>query len=203
MNIIVLSNQQFLIEEMKKIDKYTIFYASSIEDVFDILTQHTITIFIHHLDYDEHFEKITNLLNDSYPTLKKIALRNTPNNIEGCSVLKMAYQGYMHSLSNQQILQDAIDTVSQNKVWVYPELMQFLISSIPLTQTKELKLLEQLSTKELEVLELVAQGHNNKKISTILDIAEVTVKKHISSLFKKLNQKDRLSLALFFKNNMK
>ena len=63
------------------------------------------------------------------------------------------------------------------------------------------KLLENLTIKELEVLELVSQGHNNAQIAKTLSLAEVTVKKHISSLFKKLEQKDRLSLALFFKNH--
>jgi len=203
MNIIVLTKQKFLIDELQKIDTAHIFVASTIEELFDLLHKNNITICIHHLDYSEDFKEITNLLNKSYPILKKIALRNTTNNIEGCSVLKMGYKGYMHSLSNKYILHDAITTVTQNKIWVYPELMQFLISAIPLTQTNESELLNQLSNKELEVLELVAQGHGNKKISNILDIAEVTVKKHISTLFKKLNQKDRLSLALFFKNNMK
>jgi DNA-binding NarL/FixJ family response regulator len=78
--------------------------------------------------------------------------------------------------------------------------MQFLISSIPLQENNKNKLLEKVSVKELEVLELVAQGLNNHDISQTLNLAEVTVKKHVSSLLKKLNQKDRLSLALFFKN---
>lgn len=78
--------------------------------------------------------------------------------------------------------------------------MEFLINSIPLNESNENNLLKKLSVKELEVLELVSQGLNNAKISKTLDIAEVTVKKHIGSLFKKLEVKDRLALALVFKN---
>ena len=79
--------------------------------------------------------------------------------------------------------------------------MQFLISSIPITNNKQNELIKDLTIKELEVLELVSQGLNNHDISHTLSIVDITVKKHISSLFKKLNVKDRLSLALIIKNN--
>ena len=83
---------------------------------------------------------------------------------------------------------------------MYPELMQFLISSVEVNDNKQNQLIDQLNTKELEVLELVSQGLSNAQIADILNIAQVTVKKHISSLFKKLDVKDRLSLALAYKN---
>ncbi|MCP4971810.1 MAG: helix-turn-helix transcriptional regulator [Arcobacter sp.] len=78
--------------------------------------------------------------------------------------------------------------------------MQFLISSVPLKETKKNELLDSLTIKELEVLELVSQGLNNSDIANILSLSKVSIKKYISSLFKKLDQKDRLSLALFCKN---
>ena len=61
------------------------------------------------------------------------------------------------------------------------------------------KNLDILTPKEMEVLNLVAKGYSNSKISKELDIAEVTVKKHIGSMFQKLDVKDRLSLALILK----
>jgi hypothetical protein len=53
--------------------------------------------------------------------------------------------------------------------------------------------------KEFEVLQLVSKGYSNAKIANELNIAEVTVKKHIGSMFEKLDVKDRLSLALILK----
>ena len=61
------------------------------------------------------------------------------------------------------------------------------------------KNLDILTPKEMEVLKLVSKGYSNSKISKELDIAEVTVKKHIGSMFQKLDVKDRLSLALILK----
>ncbi len=113
---------------------------------------------------------------------------------------KKGYKAYIHSISNIDILDSVISSVKMGNTWIYPELMQFLIQSIPLNENQKNKLLDKLTIKELEVIELVAEGLNNNQIAKTLDLAEVTVKKHISSLFKKLDVKDRLSLALTFKN---
>ena len=46
---------------------------------------------------------------------------------------------------------------------------------------------EDLSPRELEVLGLLAEGKPNKLIGAAMSIAEVTVKSHVQSVFKKLN----------------
>ncbi|MRN51646.1 hypothetical protein GJB61_01300 [Paenibacillus sp. LC-T2] len=51
--------------------------------------------------------------------------------------------------------------------------------------------MEQLSKRENEVLRLVAKGHGNREIAMKLFISEHTVKNHISSIFQKLDIKDR------------
>jgi DNA-binding NarL/FixJ family response regulator len=48
-----------------------------------------------------------------------------------------------------------------------------------------------LTSRELEVLRMVARGLGNKEIGTALSIAEVTVKLHVSHVLEKLNVKDR------------
>lgn len=48
-----------------------------------------------------------------------------------------------------------------------------------------------LSGREVEVLRMVAKGLGNKEIASALNIAEVTVKLHVSHVLEKLNVKDR------------
>ncbi len=200
MKIVLFSNTGFLINELKKSTIFTnINIVKTIDELYSLDINENI-IFLHHLDYDENYQNLFNIISELFDSYKLIVLRNNPNNIEGCSLLKHNVKAYMHAISNIHILEDAINAVINGNVWLYPELMQFLISSIPLQENNKNKLLEKVSVKELEVLELVAQGLNNHDISQTLNLAEVTVKKHVSSLLKKLNQKDRLSLALFFKN---
>jgi two-component system NarL family response regulator len=52
-----------------------------------------------------------------------------------------------------------------------------------------------LSGRELEVLRLVAKGLGNKEIAAALNIAEVTVKLHVSHVLEKLNVRDRTQAA--------
>ena len=52
-----------------------------------------------------------------------------------------------------------------------------------------------LTARELEVLRMVAKGWGNKEIATALNIAEVTVKLHVSHVLEKLNVKDRTEAA--------
>ena len=52
-----------------------------------------------------------------------------------------------------------------------------------------------LTARELEVLRMVVKGLGNKEIGAALNIAEVTVKLHVSHVFEKLNVKDRTEAA--------
>lgn len=61
-----------------------------------------------------------------------------------------------------------------------------------------------LTTREYEVLILIAEGLNNKDIAEKLFISEKTVKNHVSNIFKKLELNDRVQAAIFaYKNNLK
>ena len=52
-----------------------------------------------------------------------------------------------------------------------------------------------LTSRELEVLRMVAKGLGNKEIAASLNIAEVTVKLHVSHVLDKLSVKDRTEAA--------
>jgi DNA-binding NarL/FixJ family response regulator len=47
--------------------------------------------------------------------------------------------------------------------------------------------IEELTSRELEVLQLLAEGKPNKLIASALSIGEVTVKSHLRAIFSKLN----------------
>jgi len=48
-----------------------------------------------------------------------------------------------------------------------------------------------LSDREMEVLQLISEGHSNAEIGERLFIAETTIKTHVSNLFVKLDVKRR------------
>ncbi|HVT93393.1 MAG TPA: response regulator transcription factor [Bryobacteraceae bacterium] len=54
-----------------------------------------------------------------------------------------------------------------------------------------------LSARELEIVQLVAQGYKNKEMAEKMFISEQTVKNHLHNIFDKLSVSDRLELALY------
>jgi DNA-binding NarL/FixJ family response regulator len=59
-----------------------------------------------------------------------------------------------------------------------------------------------LSTREGQLISLVAQGLKNKEIAFLLGLTEGTVKGYLHKLFKKLGMNDRLDMALFGLKNL-
>lgn len=56
--------------------------------------------------------------------------------------------------------------------------------------------LDMLTKRELEVLKMASEGHNNKEIADKLVLSEVTVKSHMNSIFKKLKVTNRTQAVL-------
>ena len=50
---------------------------------------------------------------------------------------------------------------------------------------------DELSSREIEVLQLIATGNSNKEIADRLSIGEATVKSHVSNILSKLGANDR------------
>jgi len=48
-----------------------------------------------------------------------------------------------------------------------------------------------LTARELQILELLAQGSTNKQIGTALDISDNTVRHHVNNIMEKLQVSDR------------
>jgi DNA-binding NarL/FixJ family response regulator len=56
--------------------------------------------------------------------------------------------------------------------------------------------LEELSARELEILQQVAQGHTNREIADALYLSPLTVKTHVSRILTKLRARDRVQLVV-------
>jgi NarL family two-component system response regulator LiaR len=72
------------------------------------------------------------------------------------------------------------------------KLMQEVIQPVAQEQAPE-----RLTTRELEILNLLARGMNNSDIAARLHVQEVTVRSHVSRIFDKLHVANRVQATLF------
>jgi DNA-binding CsgD family transcriptional regulator len=61
--------------------------------------------------------------------------------------------------------------------------------------------LAELTLREREILQLVAQGHSNAKLAGMLWVTEQTVKFHLSNVYRKLNVANRTEASWWVQRN--
>ena len=155
------------------------------------------------LDQFDSLDDIMKVYNTIPKSAKVIALVKTPKLAHGTYMIKHGFKSYLGKETPSIVIKQALLTVLQDNVWLYPELMNYIIKHINVTSQDNQKenILEKLTAKEAEVASCVAQGFSNNEIAQKLGIQPVTVKKHIGNIFNKLNVKDRVSLAIKINEN--
>jgi len=120
--------------------------------------------------------------------------------------LQLGAEGYVLKDAEPYVLIDAIRNVYQGQTYIQSNMTKELVKEFNRVTLNEKVNNEhsKLTAREIEVLELIAEGMINKEIAKQLYISEKTVKNHVSSIFKKLNVSDRTQAAIYaFKNNIK
>jgi len=113
------------------------------------------------------------------------------------SALQAGAKGYLLKGAPRSELFKAIRVVHQGGSLLQPVVASRLLSQ--LSGTEAASVTEELTPRESEVLELLAQGKPNKEIAAELVISERTAKFHISSILAKLgatNRTEAVTLAL-------
>lgn len=97
-------------------------------------------------------------------------------------------------------LVETIRGVASGNSYIPPRLMSNVfeeINRMSVNHTSRQHNKDQLTSREVEVLQHVAQGDSNKLIAIKLFISEKTVKNHLYRIFQKLNVDDRTQATLY------
>ncbi len=119
--------------------------------------------------------------------------------------LQMGAEGYVLKDAETDVLVEAIRSVHAGNSFIQPNMTKELVKEFNRVTMRENNRREEnnLTAREIEVLELIAEGMINKEIARQLFISEKTVKNHVSNIFKKLNVSDRTQAAIYaFKHNI-
>ena len=98
--------------------------------------------------------------------------------------LRAGARGYLLKDASREELAGAIRAVAAGESLLDPEMVDAARDDGGLT------------ARELEVLTLMADGHNNAQIAATLFVSENTVKTHVSKIFDKLGCRDRAAAVL-------
>lgn len=126
-------------------------------------------------------------------------LSMTPSFFAAQKFLQLGAMGYGNAMMHEYHLQSAYQALCEGKVWLHPDFIGQMISQIRDkndAEEKSLAYMGSLSKREQEVALMLGNGATHQEIADKLDITVRTVKAHATSIYQKLDVKDRLALSL-------
>jgi NarL family two-component system response regulator LiaR len=132
------------------------------------------------------------LLRRQLPDTEVIALTSTLEEHKVNGAIDAGAMGYMLKDASSDTLAEAIHAAARGEVRLHPEAARRLVRDF---RSPEMR--ENLTPKEVIVLQLIAHGHSNRDIAQDQGVAEATVKTHVSRLLGKLGLESRTQAALY------
>ncbi|KUG02965.1 dna-binding response regulator [hydrocarbon metagenome] len=119
-----------------------------------------------------------------------IILSSSSERVDVKQALNEKVDGYILKEAMPDEIVNAVRLVARGRNYIDPALMQNLIC-------QEKDPIDELTPRELEVLDAIASGMSNREIANSLFVTEYTVKKHVSQILDKLKMADRTQAALY------
>ena len=118
----------------------------------------------------------------AHPEVRVLVLTNYESEEDILGALRAGATDYLLKNTPQEEIVRAIKMVFDGKRCVPPSIAERILETLGR---------EELTTREPEVLTLVAKGLTNKEIAHPLYISDKTARNHVASFLKKLNSNDR------------
>jgi DNA-binding NarL/FixJ family response regulator len=133
------------------------------------------------------------------PTIAVVILSMHADESYVMRALKAGARGYLLKDSAAADLISAIQAVSQNKSFFSPKVSRILAEDYirVLKQKGAVDSYDLLTSREREILQLLAEGKANKEVATDLNISPYTVETHRSHIMEKLNLHNPAELILY------
>ena len=141
------------------------------------------------------------IIHEQSPDIKVIMLTGYESDLYAAEATEIGIKGFMGKNTPRSLLLNSIRVVNAGgTVFNYTDIMQTENYDEPPKPTAFSSTHQTsgiiLKPREKEVLSMLIQGLTNKEIAQNLNLAEITVKKTNSQLFKKLNASNRTQLSL-------
>jgi len=131
-----------------------------------------------------------------FPDVEVVALTSFIEEERVTAALEAGASGYLLKDADADDVAVAVRRAHAGEVHLDPQVARLLARRIR-AHRDDAPASEPLTDREREVLALVAKGHSNKEIATLLDITERTARTHVSNILGKLDLASRTQAALW------
>jgi DNA-binding NarL/FixJ family response regulator len=134
-----------------------------------------------------------------YPDIKILVLTVHKTEEYVHAALKAGANGYVLKDDTSDELISAIKNIAAGKTYLSPSICSEVVMGYLADPGKERisTSIEQLTSREREVMKLIAEGYRNKDIAEYLSISLKTVEKHRSNMMKKLDLHSSSSITSY------
>ncbi len=141
----------------------------------------------------------TQMIVTQCPTIAVVILSMHADESYVMRALKAGARGYLLKDSAAADLIGAIQAISQGKSFFSPKVSRILAEDYVrvLKQKGAVDTYDLLTSREREILQLLAEGKTNKEVATALNISPYTVETHRSHILQKLNLHNSAELVLY------
>jgi DNA-binding NarL/FixJ family response regulator len=127
------------------------------------------------------------------PATRVVMLTASEDEDDLLAAMKAGASGYVLKGAGASELVGVIRKVAEGEVYVAPALAWGLLREMSRPRTSPL---DELTTREREVLQLVAEGLSNQEVADRLGLAEKTIKHYMTNILGKLRVRSRVEAAL-------
>jgi len=112
--------------------------------------------------------------------------------------IKAGASGYLVKDSAPVELRMAIEAVMRDEIYLSPRVSKHLVAGfLQANDARPVSALEQLTARQREILQLMAEGKSTKEIAFVLEVSVKTVESHRAALMDRLDIRDVAGLVLF------
>lgn len=139
----------------------------------------------------------TRRLAEVCPNARILVLTSFDDDDKVFPAIRAGARGYILKDVPAESLGRAIRSVARGEFLLHSAIANKVLEELQYTIRPEVADAADLTSREIEVLALIAQGHSNKEIAEKLAISIKTVKTHVGNILSKLHMADRTQAALY------
>jgi DNA-binding NarL/FixJ family response regulator len=143
-------------------------------------------------------------LRELHPEIAVVVLSGVQDRNSVAKALDLGAVGFIPKTGQREVMVSALQLVFAGGIYIPPEILDRGQIPAPLSPTATRLGLQSaakpadlgLTERQVDVLSLMMQGKSNKAICRVLDLAEPTVKNHVTAIFKALKVTNRTEAVI-------